>query len=240
MWTIRNRSRSAAVIVASRSALGLPPCAAPLAAAPEQLLLSSPLRPSLRPRRPHALIVTTHAWPVNDWALVIAIHIYELSIDEYRSEMIRVRTLVLKKDTPAVSRPADSALIARPSRQSQAMHHGPAALRRTSICAVSAWSCSWAMRNDACLLRILVAPDPPEQPTTDHHDQRKQLGHGPGDRMDCPVTGPPSGKADPDGPLTVHRPAGMLPSGCFFLFDLLRRQARRAMGAQLPPISRGA
>jgi hypothetical protein len=102
---------------------GLPSSTAPLAAPPEQLLLTSPLRLSLRPRRPHALIVTTRAYPVNDWALIIAIHVCRLSIGECRSKTYQSKDTCTEKETfQQVSTPADSALIARPSRQPQAMH----------------------------------------------------------------------------------------------------------------------
>jgi hypothetical protein len=68
------------VSLAGPPAPGLSPGTAPLATAPEQLLLALALRHTLRPRRPHASIITTHALPVNDWAVLIV-----FIFDDYRS-----------------------------------------------------------------------------------------------------------------------------------------------------------
>jgi hypothetical protein len=63
---VRLELRPRFMSLAGTCAPGLPPCTAPLAAAPKQLLLSSPPRLATRPRRPHTISITTTARPVND------------------------------------------------------------------------------------------------------------------------------------------------------------------------------
>src|SRR4051812_2609364 len=73
-WMIGLELRSRLVPLACPCTPGLSPCAAPLATAPEQLLLTCPDLLALRPRRPHARIVSMSALLVNDWALLIVIY----------------------------------------------------------------------------------------------------------------------------------------------------------------------